>query len=281
MKPNSTPLSNGQDLMNQAIVSVYRWLVSRPGYMLMTADDTRLAAEAPQRFRRAWLGLMALGLLWGVGMACLHGAAWTVFGEVSGVVSMPVAAVVLATVAWLYRRAVVDLARTLAGKNDVHAAPIAAGVTVLLALAMLGLKSGHPDHHDALQWYLRWIPRTMYRTLILAPLWGAWAMLITPQFCRPTDRTEPAVAQLIAGCGPMTAAACMLAPLAATLYAYRMYRTVVGWWWLSISAAPILAAIFGGWLVCRREAGPTRRALLAANMITQITFILTYLANIR
>ena len=193
---------------------------------------------------------------------------------------MSAATVAMATVVWLYRRSVVDLAQMLAGENDRQVAPVAAAITVLLALAMLGFRSGPEDHHDALQWYLRWIPPTMYRTLILAPVWGAWAMLITPQFCRPTDRTEPAVAEFITGCGPMTAAACMLVPLAATLYSYRMYREFE-WWYLSIPVVPVLAAIFGGRLLCCRNDGPTRRSLLATNMLTQIAFILAYLSNIR
>ena len=248
--------------------------------MLMTAGEARLSGEPPQRFSRAWLGLMTLGLLWGVAMALLYWSAWGVFGEVPGMRLMSVASVVVATVAWLYRRAVVALARTLVGDDDGQAAPVAAAVVLLLALAMLGLESGRPDHPDSLPWFLHWIPRTMFRALILAPVWGAWAMLIIPQFCRPTDRTEPAVAAFIRGCGPMTAAACMVAPLAGTLYAFRMYREF-GWWYLSIPAIPVLVAIFGGWALCRRCSGPTRRTLLSANMLTQIAFILAYLANIR
>ena len=266
--------------MSPMIVSTYRWLVARPSYMLMTACEDRLTAESPQRFRGAWLGLMLSGLLWGVGTAYLFGVAWTVFGDLSGVLLMPVAVVVVVTVTWLYRRAVVDLGRILAGNDDGQGVPAAAAITVLLALAMLGIRSGRPDHHDTLQWYLCWIPPTMYRTLILAPVWGAWAMLITPQFCRPTQRTEPALRAMVRGCGPMTAAACMLVLLAATLYSYRVYHKS-GWWYLSIPVAPVLAAIFGGWLLCRRDAGPTRRSLLATNMLTQIAFILTYLANVR
>lgn len=266
--------------MRQVIVSTYRWLVARPSYMFMTADDARLAARAPQLFRRAWLGLMALSLLWGAAMAYLYGAAWAVFGEVTGLRLMSAGAVVAVTVGWLYRRAVADLGLTIAGGDNVRAAPVAGAITVLLALALLGLESGRPDYSDSLPWFLHWIPRTMFRTLILGPLWGAWAMLIIPQFCRPTKRTEPAIRAMVRGCGPMTAAACMVVPLAATLYSYRMFCED-GWWYLSIPAAPVLAAIFGGWALCRTDAGPTRRALLSANMLTQIAFILAYLANIR
>jgi len=243
--------------------------------MLLTASDTRLADAAPEAFRRSWFGLMVLSGLWGAAMAYLYGAVWSLFGEVTGMPLMPAGAVAVATAGWLYRRAVGDLARTLAGGRP--GGPAAAAIVVLLAMAMLGLQSHKPDWPVHLPWLLHWIPRTMFRTLILAPLWGAWAMLITSQFCRPAERAEPAVAALAAGCGPMTAAACLLVPLVPTLYAYRLW----GWWYLSIPAAAIAAATVGGWLVCRRAGGLTRSGLLAGNMLTQIAFVLAYLATIR
>ena len=245
--------------------------------MLLTASDKRLAGAAPEAFRRSWFGLMVLSGLWGAAMAYLYGAVWSLFGEVTGMPLMPAAAITVATAGWLYRRAVVDLACTLAGSKGRQAGPVVSALVVLLVLAMLGLKSREADWPDYLPWFMHWIPRTMYRTLILAPLWGAWAMLITVKFCRPARQTEPAVASFAAGCGPMTAAACLLVPLVPTLYAYRVW----GWGCLGIPAATISAATIGGWLVCRRTAGLTRSGLLATNMLTQLVFILAYLAIIR
>ena len=161
-------------------------------------------------------------------------------------------------------------------------APLAAAITLLLALAMLGLESREPDYSDSLPWFCHWIPRTMFRTMILAPLWGAWAMLITLQFCRPAEQTEPAVAALARGCGPLTAVMCMALPFVATVWSFRLFTYAHDWLQhLIIPGTTVLAAIVGGWLFCRLDGAPTRRGLLATNMLTQLVFILAYLSTIR
>jgi len=262
--------------MHQLLIRLYHWLTDRPSYMLLTASEERLAGAAPERFAHAWIGLMGLSLAWGVAMASLYAGSWGVFSDVTRIHLMPVALVVLATVVWMYRRAVADLASMVTGTRGEGAAPAGAGVTILLALAMLGLDGGKPDYSDSLHWMLHWIPSTMFRPLILAPLWGAWAMLITVQFCRPTERTEPAIAALTRGCGPLTAALCMLAPAAATVWSFRLFDYAA-----IIPVATVVAAIAGGWVFCRLQGAPTRRGLLATNMLTQLVLILAYLAIIR
>jgi len=268
--------------MQQMLTRTYGWLVDRPSYMLLTASDERLADAAPERFARAWMGLMGLSLLWGIAMAYLFGGARSLFGDVTGMLVIPAATVTALTVMWLYRRAVVDLARAIVRGRAEQIAPGAAAITLVLALAMLGLESWQPDYSDSMPWFLHWIPRTMFRPLILAPLWGAWAMLITLQFCRPTERTEPAVAALARGCGPLTAAMCMLVPFAATVFSFRpFYSTHDRWQHLIIPSLTALTAIAGGWLFCRLDGAPMRRGLLATNMLTQLVLILAYLAIIR
>jgi len=262
--------------MRKRLEVLIQWLRSRPAHMLLTADDQRLADEPPDRFARAWLGLMLLSLGWGIAAASLYGLAWQRFRDYTGIDLIPVAAVVAAMAGWLYRKAISALGGALCGRSAEDRAVGASVVVVVLVLLLLGLRSRQPDWPTHLPWIWHWIPRTMFRVLILAPLWGAWAMLIVPQFCRPTERTEPAVAALIGGCGPLTAAVCMAVPLAPTLYAFRVW----GWWYLTIPAGAIVAALVGGLLLCHRHGGPTRRALLAVNLLTQIVFVLCYLAVI-
>ena len=262
--------------MKELITSLAGWLLRRPSYMFLTADERSLADQPPGRFARAWWGLMVLSLGWGIGSAWLHGLSWGLFGDYTGLQLMPVAVVVPVMVLWLYRRAAAALAGAVCGSQAAERGTGVAVITVVLALALLGLPSAKPDWPANLPWFLHWIPRTMYRVLILAPLWGAWAMLIAPKFRRPTERTEPAAAELIRGCGPLTAAICMAVLLAATLFAFRMF----GWWNLAVPAAAILSATAGGFVLCRRD-GPTRQTLLAANLLTQIVVFLAYLALIR
>ena len=120
--------------MQQMLTSTYRWLIGRPSYMLLTASDTRLAETSPEPFRRAWLGLMVLSGLWGAAMAYLYGGAWSLFGEVTGMPLMPAAAVTVAMAGWLYRRAIVTLARGLAGGRGAQASPVASAMVVLAAI---------------------------------------------------------------------------------------------------------------------------------------------------
>ena len=100
-------------------------------------------------------------------------------------------------------------------------------------------------------------------------------MLVLPQFCKPDEATEPAVAAFAAGCGPLAAAACMAVPMGLSI----CYFSYLAWTQLAIAGAAVLAATAGGTLLCRATGGLKRDSLLAANLLTQIVFILAYLAN--
>jgi len=118
-------------------------------------------------------------------------------------------------------------------------------------------------------------PRALYRVLLLGPVWGSWAMLALPQFHRPNDRTDPHTRALAGKTGPLAAAVCLAVPLAGT-FIYLMFlpqplRFVP-------PAAAVAAALGGGSLAVLAFGGLCRRALLAANALTQSAFLLAYLA---
>jgi len=257
------------------VLPLWRWLAERPGLALLTADEQRLADLPPRRLRFAWLDLMIFSLAWGVASVGVWGAAWGIFRDYSGLPLMPAVAVVAVIVLLVYRRGVLALAEAIGGGSPTGEA-VAAAVTVLtLGMALLGIRGWDPDWpvHLPSQW--QWLyPMALYRPLILAPLWGAWAMMILPQFVRPTERTSPAVAAFARGCGAMTSAVCLAVPLAGTL----LYFHYLGWGRFGVPVAAVAAAIIGGLLLCRRFGGLCRRCLLASNVLTQIVFILAYLA---
>jgi len=257
--------------------TAFRWLASRPGYMLLAADDEKLAAAPPQRFARAWVELVLLSLGWGILSVGLWGVALKFVGDYySGIPFMPVAAVVAPMTLWLYRRSLLALAESLVGADPAGKAVGGAVIVVVIVLSLLGLEKHGRDWPFYLPPAWQWVcPMAPYRVLIVAPVWGAWAMLITCQFCRSRDHTEPAVAAFARGCGPVAAAACLAPLLAATL----LYFHFLGVWRLIVPAAAVVAAVAGGLLLCRASGGLRRRALLAVNMLTQIVFFLAYLAN--
>ena len=253
-------------------------LFIRQGYLLLTAGDERLAQEEPGQFEGAALGLMLLSLGWGLAAIGAWGAAWMLFGDF-GLLIMPSLAAAAVMVLWPFRRAAVSLAGRLGGSDPTARGMTAAMLTLVLVLTLLRL---NPDVYAAeysLPWWLAWLrPQTkIYRVLLLMPLWGGWAMIATAQFCRPNGLTEPTVAAFARGCGPIRTAMSMGLLLAATI----IYFGYLPWWQLSISGAAAASAIAGGWTFSRLCGGLRRDALLAVNLLTQLVFLLAYVANRR
>ena len=241
----------------------------------MTADDNLLAHAEPPPFERAWADLILLSLAWGIAWSGIWGGAWMLFGDY-GLLIMPAAAAMATFCLWPFRRALAALAEIVGGRNRTARSLAATVLVVLLTLCLIRLRPNSYRSENVLPFWAAWLrPRDqLYRVLILMPLWGAWAMIVAVQFCRHTHRTEEAVAAF-ARCGPIPAAGLMGALLAVTI----LYFNFLPWWQLSISGVTILAAIGGGLVLARLTGGPTRRSLLAGNVLTQIVFILAYLAN--
>jgi hypothetical protein len=252
-------------------------LAGRPSLMLLTASDEQLNGQPPQRFVNAWPGLMALSLGLGVLLAVLWGLAWQLFKEPANILFTPVAVTVAVFVLWPFRRGMAALAEIIAGPQLTNRAVASALLVAVLTLCLLGLGGGRYHSEKVLPDFLAWARPSaeLYRVLILMPLWGGWAMLITGQFCRANQATEPAVVAFTQGCGPLAATACMLPPALLT-WAYFHF---LGGWEISMSAVTIFAAIGGGVVLSRRAGGLRHSALLAANVLTQLVFVLTYLAN--
>ena len=262
------------------------WLLRRPGYLLLAADEAALARQDPARFERAWVSLIGISLVWGVFVAWW----WATAGMVFSRYLMHTALVVAVTTLWLFRESLLALCRCLGGDDGERRHLICTVLVVALALMLQGLRKPEDPTQPPLEWLsafpaaLRvrleglWrgvFPEVVLRVLMLAPLWGAWAMLITCQFCKPSARTEPAVAALARGCGAAAGTLTMALPLGGTL----LYLYFLDWWRLLVAGLTILTAILAGLLLCRRAGGLTRRALLAVNFLTQLAFLITYLAS--
>ncbi len=258
-----------------AVARGLRWLTHRPGYMLLTAAEEALSGQRPGRFARAWLSVMVVSVLWGGCSVLLWSWTWGLFGDFSGIPLMPAAVVVVLGLSWPYARSLLALAESLVGRDGPRTVAVAVLVTGW-TLMLLGLKSWNPDFPHYFPPLLQWTrPRMMFRALLLAPIWGGWAMLLAGQFCRPSARTEPVVASFARGCGAMTATAVLAVLVLVTV----TYFNHLPWTQLSISATPIVTAAVGGVLLCRRWGGLCRSALLGTNLLTQIAFLLAYLAH--
>ncbi len=254
------------------------WLANQPAMIFMLAGDDRIAAEPPERFRRAWLGLAAGAMLWGVVLANVWGISWMVFRDPDFLI-MPAAITLALYCLWPFKRAVAALGRQVGGPSAEGRAVAVAVLVVVLALSFIRL---NPDwarwEFPRLPWWVEWLrPQAkLYRVLLLMPAWGMWAMLITLKFCRPGQRTEPQLAAMARGCDALAVAGIMAVLLGVSIF-YFHYLGLGGQ--VLVPLATIAAAIAGGIGFCRGPGGLTRQGLLAANLATQIAFVMAYLVG--
>ena len=247
--------------------------------IFMQAGDDRLAAEPPERFGRDWLGLVIGSLLWGIVLANVWGISWTVFRDPEYDLIMPAAITLALYCLWPFKRAVVALGRQLGGQSADGRAVAAAVAVAVLAMCFMRL---NPDwsrwEFPRLPWWVEWLrPQAkLYRVLLLMPAWGTWAMLIALKFCRPGQRTEPQLAAMARGCDALAVAGLMALLLGVSIF-YFHYLGLGGQ--VLVPLATIVAAIAGGIGFNRAPGGLTRQGLLAANLATQIAFVMACLVG--
>jgi len=246
-------------------------------WLLMRADDDRLAGAPAEGFVGLWAGLMVIALLWGLASIGLWNLAGWLFGWPGGMYAMQALTVSAAMLLWPYRRASESLVNLLAGPNPAGCGLISAIVVVVLVTSLMVLRPDWYQQEAALPGWLAWLrPESKIdRVLLLMPLWGTWSMLILPHFRKPGPQASPAVAALSRSCGPMTAAVLMgiLLAVSAGYFAY------LPWTQLTISAAGIAAALAGGLYLAHKRGQTDRNVLLATNLLTQLTILLAVLAN--
>jgi hypothetical protein len=269
-----------------------KWLLW-PGYAFLTADDERLERLAPRELARVWLSAMVLALLWGIASMHLWQLAQDVFYKVrfrTRLENEPwlgVAAVVTVGGLWLHRGGLGALAKALGGRAPEGRSAASAVVVVLWVLTLLSLERRGDEYRDYpyfLEACWQWLyPYPWYRALILAPLWGCWAMLMTAQLCRRTPPGHTAAVAAARGCGALKAALLLAAPLAGTLvYFHYLGMCSAGGMSLPVSlmiaGVTVVASLLAGMLWCRLGGGLKRDHLLGVNLLGQIMFLLAYVA---
>ena len=253
--------------------SFFRWFTTRSGYLMLVANDARISERSAASFAGAWWQVLVLSVLWGIGQVYLWAVAWRTFNDFSGLPLMPVAVVVGVMFLWVYRGASSSLAERLVGRRDRALAQTV--LVVIWALVLLGLAGWNRDWPINYPVWIRWArPIAVFRPLILAPVWGAWGMMVTCLFARQSFTMRPPVAAYAAKCGPLTTAAVMGAALAMSLW----YFDYLSWLQVAIPASAAVAAVVGGLILSGGGRRLTRGALLATNLITQLAFLAAYVA---
>ena len=120
------------------IIRLARWLLYRPSYMLLTAGDEALALQNARRFRFAWLGLLGVSLVWGLGSIGLWGAVWFFSKEPVHRLIQPTIVVAVVNAAWPMRRAF-QAVGSLRGNHPSLSLGIIAIVTGVLSACFIWL----------------------------------------------------------------------------------------------------------------------------------------------
>jgi hypothetical protein len=257
------PPRNGSRLGLGAFVTAWRVFVAR---------DRQLACMSDGDFRHAGSAIMLISFLSGVGMVGVWILVGWLFGNAySDLPLHPALAVWGISVAWLYRRGVIAAGQLLMPRWPALLW-VVLGVTLYVLLVGLGKRGDDLSVWMPTQWeFLR--PRSpRFRMLVLAPLWGAWGMLLTMKLYRPNHRTEPAIVALGDGTGALATVAWLVLLLAASSW----WLGFISWMPIGVSLGAIGAAL-GSSLTFRLRCGAVSRGmLLGVNVLTQAAVLAIY-----
>lgn len=253
----------------------WRRLTNWPAYLLLLARRGRFPVQSSERFGWAWLGMMILAPMIGLMLIAVWGVTWGVFRDY-GVLIRPAAVTAMFFLVLPMQSAMLAVAEAVGGKGPTGRVAVTIVLTILFTSCFMCLRPDMYRSEFELPAFLQWIrPATkIYRVLLMMPIWGVWAMLISLQFARPTERSEPAVQALAKGCGPLVAVGSMLVPLAGNIVYFHYLGTGAQ---VTVPLVTILAAIVVPSLLAKHTQVVNRGLLLAGCLLTQLVFLITVL----
>jgi len=268
--------------------------------LFLSASPARVDRADAKEFARLSGPLVFVSALWGLITIWL----WQLLLALTWqrLLNLVVPAAVTAGVTGLvfYRQATLSLLATpILGKRLPRWARIPSLLILTVGVGFMfnyGVRYWDSDQINNLPASLQWLwPEPLYRVMFLSNLWGAWAILVLVQFHRgsvvspaiqcdanATDHAtppdaEPATREFAATAHPLWAGLFLVVPLALSLVhlGFLHPRHFVP------PLAAVVAALGLGSLLIRLHGGLCRKALLAANFVTQGVFWLAYLSVMR
>ncbi len=247
------------------------------------------AEPDPEEWRRARWWFLPIGLVIGFLWVGVFRVVWRLYGEeVTSLRLVPAAAVLLVDVLFTGYRSFGGLTSTvhaLTGPRharepeEVNPNGLAQSAVMVLLLAIVlelvllsALRTGAWWWPDDWRRHLNFAyPRLIYRPLLLAPLWGRWAILLAASLGRVATRSHPAASGLSQAVSPTFVLATFLLPLGMTsVYCSRSGNLVIG----AIIALTVLGVTFtASVVIARRGGGQTWRSMLAAGKIAELAFL--------
>jgi cobalamin synthase len=269
---------------------------------LLTFDPTRAMGDA-RRARAAAAWIVPISLFIGLAWAGTFRATWRLYGEVVGIPIIPALCVILVEAFLTGRYLPLALARVVdiidAGRtavpgsgefvppriDDLSSPPRLRGTLMLILIVLAqfvllaSLRNYNPwwPPEDDWRHYFNFLyPNPIYRPLLLAPLWGRWAILLAATIGRTAEHADPGTVAL---CRSMTPGRLLrlgvLPLLLSCVYFSReqnfLIGAVIG---LAVFAISFVACV----LMARRLGGQSRTTLLATGQVAQIAFLAAYRA---
>ncbi len=249
----------------------------------------------PSAWRRARYWFLPIGLAIGLAWAGAFRGVWRVYGEeVTSLRLVPAAAVLMVDILLLLgyslfaglAATVNELAEPRTRLESHEQAPPALrtpAVLVLLVALVLELVFVSALRTGSYWWPSDWrrflnfaYPNLIYRPLILAPIWGRWAVLLASSVGRVAPRASAEAGGLSKAVGPRFVLVSFLFPLGLTaVYCSRERNLVIG----VIISLVVLATTFGlSVFIARRGGGQTRRSMLAAGKVAELVFLGAFVA---
>jgi hypothetical protein len=233
---------------------------------------------------------LVIGLIWvGVFRGC-----WRLYGETASMRPVPALAVVLVECLLTGPFLVLGLARTihlLTGQNPLRAdndsmTPLSPVGSLALCLTVLSqwvlivsvptTSPWWPSESDWRSNFTFMYPAPIYRPLILAPLWGRWAIVLAAGIGKTARASDAELESLSAAIRPGRLLRYTLLPMSLTaIYCSRDQNLLLG--------AIIGLLVFGvtylvSVIMARRGGGQTRQSVYASGQIGQLAFLALYRA---
>jgi cobalamin synthase len=235
---------------------------------------------------------LVLGILTGLAWAGLFKATWRLFGEIGSIRVVPPLAVVLMECLITGPFLALGLARTIHLLTSTRprqaalelSAPLSPVGTLVLCLTVLTswvlivsippISPWWPSYDDWRYHLRRFYAAPVYRPLLLAPLWGRWAILLAATVGRMLPSADRATHALAAAMRPGKLLALAIPPLALTsIYMSRGGNYVTG---IIVGLLVFVVAYLVSVIMARRGGGQTRQSLYAVGQIGQLAFLAMY-----
>lgn len=243
---------------------------------MYNAPGDALRGLDPSCFSPAWIGVLVCSGLIGAAAAGVWYTTYWLMGWSEN--CFPLVGLVTGSVLLMgpYRRAAVSLSRCI-GRDDGVRVLSTALMAIALVFFLMLLRSDWYRQEAAWPAWIAWTrPQSkVVRVLLIANLWGGWAMLVLPNLLRRRIGGCPLTASLIRGCGPFTCAIVMAILLVLSIGWFGY----MSWSQLSIAVGAALTATLGGVLLALRANAADRDTALATNLLTQMVVLFLYHIN--